>query len=148
MATIIKRFWLLALLGIVFLASCTQAPTARMTVEIQFDNCSTTWETRLYSDNKPILTSQQLHNYNGETESNIGCGINEIEYGFHTNDQEKVSKIEFDVNDGEEVTAFISLNPNRKSVQPFVMGDQVNFRQVSVKVINPSNQVIAEGSAK
>jgi len=119
-----------------------------MLVTIKFTDCTATFEAPLVDTQtqKPILTRIDLDNYSNESEAISDCGLTEIEYAFHTQDKSPMSKIEFDLGERGEVTSFVSLN-QRKSVTPFVMGDDINFRSVEVKVVNPQNQILAEGTA-
>lgn len=141
--------FVIVLSGILYaLLTYNPIPTAKMLLSIEFEDCTANFETSLYQSQAPVLSTAELDNYSDETEATPGCNIDEIEYAFHTQRSDPMSKIEFDLGDQGEVTAFISLNAKERSIEPFVMGDDVGFRRVQVKVTNPQNQVLAQGSAE
>lgn len=141
--------FVLVLFGILYvILTYKPIPTAKMLLTMEFEDCTAKFETSLYQSEAPILSTAGLDNYSNETETSPGCDIQEIEYAFHTQGSTPTSKIEFDLGEAGEVTAFVSLNPKQRSIEPFVMGEEIGFRRVQVQVTNPQNQVLAQGVAQ
>ena len=117
------------------LLGCDDRPTASLKVVATFDDCTTEYTTELHSNGEPVTTPALLSGVNDETESDLGCDIGELEYAFNNNPL--AAKIEFDVDETGEVTAFVPLDNKTRSPQPFII-DTPNFKSVSVEVSFPN----------
>lgn len=135
-----KVLWLpTALLAIALssiLVGCDDRPTASMKVVVRFNDCTSEQTIALRTDDgEPVTTPELLSSVNGETEVNLGCGLEELEYAFNTNPA--IAKIEFDLDAASEVTAFVPLDGKTTAPQPFVTNTP-NFRSVSVEISFPT----------
>src|SRR4028119_63549 len=117
------------------LLGCDDRPTASLKVVATFDDCTSEYTTELRSNGEPVTTPALLSGVNGETESDLGCDIGELEYAFNNNPL--AAKIEFDVDETGEVTAFVPLDNKTRSPQPFII-DTPNFKSVTVEVSFPN----------
>lgn len=118
------------------LVACDDRPTASMKVVVMFDDCTSEQTIALRTDDgEPVTTPELLSKVNSETEVNLGCGLEELEYAFNTNPA--IAKIEFDLDEASEVTAFVPLDGRTKAPQPFVTNTP-NFRSVSVEISFPT----------
>lgn len=122
-----------ALSSILF--GCDNRPTASMKVVVKLDDCTSEQIIALRANGEPVTTPELLSGVDGETETNLGCGLEELEYAFNTNPA--IAKIEFDLDDSSEVTAFVPLDGKTKAPQPFAI-NAPNFRSVSVEVSFPT----------
>lgn len=93
----------------------------------------------LRANDEPVTTSTLLNGVNGETESDLSCDIEELEYAFNTNPL--VGKIELDVGEASEVTAFMPLDNKTKPLQPFVI-NMPEFQSIAVEVSFPNPNTV------
>lgn len=138
---LLSRFTIALLTGLpaVVLIGCDNRPTATLNVVMTFDDCTTEYTTSLSSSGgDPVTAPAGLSSVSSETESDLGCDIKELEYAFNTSPM--AGKIEFDVGDTGEVTAFVPLDNQTKPPQPFLINTP-NFKFVSVKVSFPDTKV-------
>ena len=91
---------------------CDNRPTASKKVIVTFDACISEQMITLRANDEPVTTSTLLNGVNGETESDLSCDIGELEYAFNTNPL--IGKIELDVGEASEVTAFMPLDNKTK----------------------------------
>lgn len=137
-----RLYLLLLLLTSVLVQSCESKPTAKLTVNLNVNGCSTQYQTNLWTGS-PVIDLATLDRVSSETTEVTGCGIDELEYSFNVSPI--VAKIEFDI-DGEEVTAFVPMQKGVTAPKPFIDGD-ISLESINVKVDFPNgNPPSVEGS--
>jgi hypothetical protein len=128
------------------LFGCDDRPTASLKVIVTFDGCTSEQTIALQANGEPVTTPTLLNGVNGETQSDLGCDIGELEYAFNTNPL--IGKIELDVGEASEVTAFVPLDNKTKPLQPFVI-NMPEFQSIAVEVSFPNpNTVPLKGSVQ
>lgn len=136
-----RLYLLLLLLTSVLVQSCESKPTAKLSVNLNVNGCSTQYQTNLWTVS-PVTDLPTLDRVSSETTEITGCGIDELEYSFNVSPI--VAKIEFEI-DGEEVTAFVPMQKGVTTPQPFIDGD-ISLESINVKVDFPNgNPPAVEG---
>ncbi len=137
-----RLYLLLLLLTSVLVQSCKSEPTAKLTLNLNVNECSTEYQTNLWTGN-PVTDLATLDRVSSETQEVSGCGIDELEYSFNVSPI--VAKIEFEI-EGQEVTAFVPMQKGVTAPAPFVDGN-ISLQSINVKVDFPnSNPSSLEGS--
>lgn len=121
------------LVGSMMMQSCNSKPTAKLTVNIEVNDCSTTYETSLWTGDA-VTNLATLDRVSSETTNISGCELEELEYSF--NISPVIAKIEFEIGD-EEVTAFVPMEKGVTAPSPFIDGN-IELKSINVRVDFPN----------
>lgn len=125
------------LVGSTFIQSCESEPTAKLTVDLSVNECSTQYQTDIVTGDgigAAVTDLATLDRVSSEITQTLGCGIDELEYSFNVSPV--VAKIEFQIGE-DEVTAFVPMEKGVTAPSPFVDGD-IALKSINVRVDFPS----------